>query len=337
MMRHLFLPEVPLDGSSCHPAYAEYMKAWREDVVTRADDGEVAASGCLQGALIDLVSNGKINHDWLGIMDEHLTADARPLAYSERFGAKLHGFGSQYLQSPVHAIHARWWLETALTPDNVDHDRFAAMLLAKRQSDGLIYDADVSETMLRHRMKSELTMSAAMSVEILTAAGKLEGDGARELATNISDPKKCPPLGYMGMEFFRLEALRQLGHDSLFPTGIETAIAACEEGLPYGWCDFSIRSKVDAYMGTAKRTSRDKPIHSPLTAVHVRTLLAAVRPAEEKERLQERMRVYAEHLAKHPADIPAFQMRDVPIPFGTDRTPLEVICASNLIATFVKA
>jgi hypothetical protein len=30
-------------------------------------------------------------------------------------------------------------------------------------------------------------------------------------------------------------------------------------------------------------------------------------------------------------DIPAFQMRDIPIPFGADRTPIEVICASELM------
>ena len=336
MTSHPFLPGVVLDKGSCHPAYLDYLKAWREDVVTRADDGEVAASGCLQGALIDLVLKGEITHDWLGVMEEHLTADAHPIAYSERFGTKLHGFGNQYRQTAIHAIHARWWLETAIAPDNVDHSRFAKMILAKRQTDGLFYDADVSETTLRHRMKSELTMSAAMSVEILQAAGDIDGERALDLATNLTTPMKCPPLGYMGMEYFRLHALQQLGHEALFPIGIDDAIVACEVALPVGWCDFSIISKVDPYMGTAKRTSRDKPIHSPLTALHVGVLLTRVDSVGIKEHVQARMGDYAEHLGKHPTDIPAFQMRDVPIPFGADKTPLEVISASNLIATCKK-
>jgi hypothetical protein len=29
-------------------------------------------------------------------------------------------------------------------------------------------------------------------------------------------------------------------------------------------------------------------------------------------------------------DIPAFQMRDIPINFGADKTPIEVICSSHL-------
>ena len=336
-MRHLLLPGVPLDPTSRQPVYVDYLKAWRENVVTRADDGEVASSCCLQAAIIDLVLAGEIKHDWLGIMDEYLVDDGKPLAYSTRYGARLYGFDSQYRQTTIHAIHARWWLETVMRPKEIDHERFAALLQAKKQSDGLIYDADVSETVLRHRMKSELTLSAAMSVEILRNAGRLSDKDALALATNITDPKKCPPLGYLGMEYFRLQVLQQLRHESLFPDGIDDAITACEVGLPAGWCDFSIVSKVDAYMGTAKRTSRDKPIHAPLTALHVRALLERLPDGEKREKTRERLVAYANHLAKQPMDIPAFQMRDVPIPFGADRTPIEVICASNLMATCAKA
>lgn len=337
MRHHLLLPDVPLDTSSCLPPYVEYLKTWREHVVSRADDGEVASSGCLQAAIIDLVLAGEIKHDWLGVMDEHLTDDGKPLAYSEKYGARLYGFNSQYRQTTIHAIHARWWLETVLSPKEVDHARFAEMVLAKQQTDGLIYDADVSETVLRHRMKSELTLSAAMAVEILRNADALDDKGALALATNLADPKKCPPLGYMGMEYFRLQALQQLRHESLFPDSIEEAIAACEVGLPVGWCDFSIVSKVDAYMGTAKRTSRDKPIHAPLTALHVRALMERVSDGEKKTKIHDRLIAYATHLQKEPTDVPAFQMRDVPIPFGADKTPLELVSASNLIATCTKA
>jgi hypothetical protein len=331
MTQHILLPGLPLQEGFVHPAYEQYLKAWREEAIQCADGGDVAASICLQSTLIDLVLFGKPRHDWLGIMDEFLMENGTPLAYSETFGKRLHKFGNQYRQSTVHAIHTRWWIERLNRGAAVDHDRFAALVLAKKQDDGLIYDRDISETILRHRMKSEITMSMAMSAEILQAANKLTGNMPVELATNITSAKKCPSLGYMSMEYFRLKALQLLGHEPLFPVGIEGHIEACAKDLSVGWCDFAMKSKVDAYMGTAKRTQRDKPIHSPLIACHVSSLLAKVQDAEKKTRFTQRLAAYACHLKDNPLDIPAFQMRDVPIRFGADKTPIEVICASFLI------
>jgi len=123
-----------------------------------------------------------------------------------------------------------------------------------------------------------------------------------------------------------------LGHEELFPVGIAEHIKACAEDLEVGWGDFAMKSKVDAYMGTAKRTARDKPIHSPLIACHVAVLSSKVDDDAEKAAVLERLMNYAQNLAQDPLDIPAFQMRDVPIPFGADITPIEATCASRLIA-----
>ena len=116
--------------------------------------------------------------------------------------------------------------------------------------------------------------------------------------------------------------------------GIDVHIAACEVGLERGWGDFSIASKVDAYMGTAKRTSRDKQIHSPVVACHVKELSKKVTDLELNTAIKGRLESYATYLSEKPLDIPAFQMRDVPIPFGADMTPIEAVCASHLIAHF---
>lgn len=333
MIEHLLTPKVPLELGTALPPHVAYLSAWREDVVTRADDGDIAASQCLQAAFIDLVVAGEVKHDWLAIMDEHLTVDGKPMAYSARFGARLFKFDAQYKQSTVHAIHTRWWLEKLLDADNVDHECFAGMLTTKTQSDGLIYDLDVSETTFRHRMKSELTMSGAMAAEILLAAGQLGSSKSRAFATNLADPKKCPPLGYLGMEYFRLRALQLLGHEELFPAGIDGHLVAATDGLAVGWCDFAMSSKVDAYMGTAKRTGRDKPIHSPLITLHARALIEKCASEDIRAAMRTRLQSYAKHLSETPTDIPAFQMRDVPIPFGADATPIEFICASHVIAS----
>ena len=133
------------------------------------------------------------------------------------------------------------------------------------------------------------------------------------------------------MEYFRLKALKILGHENLFPTGIAQHLDACAEDLDVGWCDFAMKSKVDAYMGTAKRTQRDKPIHSPLIACYVAVLTEQILDAGKKFKTLDRLESYARHLKGNPWDIPAFQMRDVPIRFGADKTPIEMICASHLI------
>ncbi len=331
MTQHILIPGLTLQQGFLRPAYEPFLKAWREWAIQRADDGDVAASICHQGTLIDIALIGKPSHDWLGIMDEFLTDNGAPLAYSDLFGTRLHKFGNQYRQSTVHAIHTRWWIECLVRGAAVDHERFADLVLAKKQTDGLIYDQEVSETILRHRMKSELTLSMAMSAEILKAAKKLVDPLGIELATGISSATKCPPLGYMSTEYFRLRALQLLGHEDLFPVGIEGHIESCAHDLPVGWCDFAMKSKVDAYMGTAKRTLRDKPIHSPLIACHVSALFAKVQDEARKNLFVERLAAYASHLNDNPLDIPAFQMRDVPIPFGADKTPIELICASFLI------
>jgi hypothetical protein len=185
-------------------------------------------------------------------------------------------------------------------------------------------------------MKAELSMSAAMGAEILSVAGSLTDALRMELATSLCDPRKVPSLGYMTSEQFRLAALRILDHEEQFPVGIGEHIKACEVGLDRGWGDFSIVSKVDAYMGTAKRTSRDKQIHSPLVACHVAVLSTKIDDHTQRAAIKDRMTFYARSLAEKPLDIPAFQMRDVSIPFGTDMTPIETVGASFLIANIRK-
>jgi len=332
MSTHVFIPEVQIIKGNFFPVYEQYLKDWRINAIRMAEDGKVSASICLQATLIDLLIDGKINHDWKGIMDEHLAENGIPLSYSESYGKLLYKFTAQYKQSTIHAIHTKWWVEQITDTTKVDHTKFAELILAKRQSDGLIYDKDISETILRHRMKTELTMSAAMAVEIFRASGALTKKLAVELATELVSPIKCPALGYMSMEYFRSIALLIMGKENLFPVGIENYIDSCSEGLSVGWCDFAMKSKVDAYMGTAKRTQRDKPIHSPLIACYISSLAKLIKDVNRANSVLSRLTKYSIHLRANPFDIPAFQMRDIPLNFGIDKTPIEIICASHLIS-----
>ena len=166
MTTHPLLPGVTLALGLDHPAYRQYLSEWREEAASEADNGVTAASICLQAAWIDLVLEGKLCHDWLSVMEDLLADANRPIAYSLEYSKRLHKFEAQYLQSTVHAIHARWWIGTLTKPGSVDHGLFGGMILAKKSPDGLIYDGDISKTILRHRMKAELSMSALMGAQI---------------------------------------------------------------------------------------------------------------------------------------------------------------------------
>ncbi|MEX9873972.1 hypothetical protein AB7X03_10870 [Providencia rettgeri] len=331
MTYHLLLPNINITNDFIHDKYKEYLLNWRESVMNAADDGILSSAECLQAVLIELSMNGRITHDWLTIMNELLVENHNFIAYSRGYGKLLYGFDKQFFQSTIHSIHTRWWIENLMEPQHIDYDKFAQLILSKKQKNELIYDFDVSETTLRHRMKSELTLSAAMSSELLLKAGKLTDSLKNKLSASISDLTKIPLDGYILNEQFRLTALKFLSHEEQLPLGISEYIDACENNLEFGWNDFPIDSKVDAYMGTAKRTSRDSAIHSPLVACHVSALSDVVDKNDRKKHRNTRLANYADYLSQKPLNIPAYHMRDILIPFGVGITPIEAICASWLI------
>lgn len=337
MTAHIFLPGIRLGPIAFLPEHDSYLRDWRAAALACAENDDVCASMCLQAAFIELSRDGRITTDWLGLFDECLTGpNGWPIAYSAKYGARLHGFGKQVIQSTVVAIHTRWWLEGLRNAAAVDHERYGRWLLEQKTRDGLIYDLDISETVLRHRMKTELAMSLAYALEILNKAGLVDATLRDAVLASLVDPRRCPPSRYMSTEYFRRRALEVLGALNLFPVGVEQAIEACATDLAVGFGDFAMVDKRDSYMGTAKRTARDKPIHAPLSACHVLALLPLVTAEDAKARIEARLATYRAHLQTHPLDIPAFQMRDVHVPFGADKTPIEVLCAAHLITGEVR-
>jgi hypothetical protein len=325
-VEHLLLPELELDAGWLAPEHAAYLREWLTSARDDAEHGDVAASVCLQGAFAELVTAGHLETDWIGVFDEWLTDEAGdPLAYSESFGKRLYKFTGQWKQSTVSAIHTRWWIERIA--GDVDHEHYAQLILRKQKA-GWIFDHDVSPTIERHRMKSELAQSMAQGIEILDAAGALETRRADLESTLASFPQ----TGYVSAEYFRLKALDRLGAVQHMPADTGDAIARCL--LDAGACDFSLVSKTDAYMGTAKRTARDKMLPSPLSTCQAEEIASAIPDGEQAQAVTTSAANYGKALLAQPMNIPAFQMRDVPIAFGADKTPIEAICASALIQRY---
>lgn len=164
-------------------------------------------------------------------------------------------------------------------------------------------------------------MSMTMGCEILAAANRLSDYKQRFQATLSATPL----TGFLSAEYFRLKALSLLESTELAPTGLDGMLSACK--TEPGFSEFSVTSKVDDYMGTAKRTARDQAVHSPLAGLYA-FAIAAFCPKDVQDDVTTHLKAYGERLRKEAFDIPAFQIRDEEIPFGTDASPLEVIAAS---------
>lgn len=302
--------------------YSTWLNTWLQGVVNDVEKGEIASSICLQGILTEFLTQGTLQIDWMGILEEYLQSeDGHPMAYSKQFGKRLYKYDNQWLQSPIHAIHTRWWIEKSVNKD-VDHEFFSDLIESHIQRSGWIYNISVSPTNFRTRMKSEYMMSMAMGIEILKKAHQLSKYKDR-FSANLSDH---PLTDYVSSEFFRCISLELLEYPELIPVGLDKVLHACQAGE--GYCDFSISSKIDDYMGVAKRTSRDQAKHSPVSSIHAQYLSQKAGISEE---VYQKLLGFKTYLQQYPFDIPAFNMRDITEPFGTDITPLELIAASYIL------
>jgi hypothetical protein len=320
MNTHIFLPTLTLDELTLTEEQAAWLTVWLQELETHVAAGDVAASLCLQGAISEIALHDGLRTDWLGIMDEYLKRDGNPIAYSEEYGKRLYNF-ADWIQTEVHAIHARWWIEKYLkaTP-SLDYVELIERLI---QPSHWIYNPAVSQTAQRKRMKSEYLMSLAMGVEILSPSAALDRNKVHFEAVLSAEPL----TGYLSAEYFRQYALQVLDKINLAPTGIDAVINSCEVGE--GYCDFDVRAKVDDYMGTAKRISRDIPVHSAISSLHALSL-SELCDETEQERVRARVVNFGTHLTAHPLDIQPFKMRDIEAPFGTGLSPLEIVAASGI-------
>jgi hypothetical protein len=133
--------------------------------------------------------------------------------------------------------------------------------------------------------------------------------------------------GYLSAEYFRLFALRLLDVPELAPANLPAALTACETGA--GYCDFDVKAKIDDYMGTAKRTGRDIPVHSALSTLHALALSSACN-GDIQAHVKKRVQDFGRHINSEPMDIQPFRMREIDISFGTGLSPLEIISGSGI-------
>jgi len=327
MSSHVFLPETVLDSIQLHSDHDRWLATWETALWEDTENGSTATSLCLLGVLNELLRKRQVESDWIGILDEYLTdANRTPLAYSEEYGTKLFKF-NQWRQSPVHAIHGHWWIRKTIQPSEIDHEFYAQLIIDRIQPSGWIYDPAVSCTGTTTRMKSELTMSVCMAIEVMNSANKIS-EYAETLQSSLS---ALPPTGYLSAEYFRIASLEQLNSLHLATTQQDELFASCRAGHSY--CDFSLAGKVDDYMGTAKRTSRDQALESPLSTLHALHCVKSLNSSSTEDVIAT-ARDYARVLDENPLDIPAFRMRDLEPLFGPGVTPLELMAASSIVNMF---
>jgi hypothetical protein len=321
MTHHIFYPYLDFDKHTLTNDYSEWLSSKLSEYEENIENGDISSSMCLQGVFIELLLDNRPRRNWIEIMDEYLLTDDKiPMAYSEIYGERLFKFNF-WNQSSIHAIHTRWWIEGIFNVPASQRKRHSAIIEKYIQPTGWIYNPQISETNPRTRMKSELMMSLLMGLEILKTHEKLSPYRERFQATLSS----CPFTHYIGAEFFRLLSLEVLDSTHLRPREIPHVVTSSDSIS--GFCDFALEDKVDDYMGTAKRTARDKIISSPYSSLQV-LYLTSNSEREIKDAVAEKMKKYAQFLNRTPFEIPAFRIRDIDIPFGTGISPIEVIAAS---------
>lgn len=324
-MKHLFLHGIDFNQIELNPVHEEWLIDWLKAQENDIDCGCVSSSICLIGLIAEILVKGKPEWDWLNIVRNYLTnSEDLPIAYSESFGRKLYKFEQQWQQTTIHAIHARWFIESFYQQPNTNNI-YGELIKNFCQPDGWFYNPQVSQTRKATRMKSEYLMSFAMSIEILKEANILSNYADRLKATIGSETFTL----YISSEYFRLLALEFLEARFLRPSEIHTVLLNTE--VSQGYCDFAVEEKRDDYMGTVKRSSRDRGRHSAIASFQA-TKIANYCQDDIKEYVNNRLRLFAKHIEMNPLDIPAFKIRDlVGIPFGLGLTPLEVITASVII------
>lgn len=326
MIEHIFLPRVKLREMQLAQSHQEWLLKWLSATESEIENGDISVSHCLQGILSEMAVYGAPKTDWLGVIEEYLMdEDGIPTAYSEQYGKRLYRFNF-WLQSPIHAIHCIWFIEQVCLSASKEIQKYAEFIVKSIQPNGWIYNPSVSVTRQQNRMKSEYMMSMAMGCEILASVGRLSEYTQRFQATLSS----FPVTDFLSAEYFRLKALILLQSPELAPTGLDELLSVCKTAQ--GFSEFAIESKVDDYMGTAKRTARDKPIPSPLVGLYASTV-ASLCSNDMKTDVRNWLKAYGKHLQKEQFDIQAFKIRDEDISFGTDLSPLEIIAASFLIAS----
>lgn len=326
MIEHLFLPKITFDELELIEPHKEWLSKWLQDIVNNIEDGVVSSSLCLQGAISEKLVYQKLRTDWLGIIHEWLTdKQGKPLAYSEDFGKLLCNY-NQWKQTTVHSIHSQWWLHKLCGGEEREQG-YVAFVEDLIQPEGWIYNPSVSQTNTRTRMKSELMMSLAMGLEMMCSLKDISGQ------KRLFESALCsmPLTGYLSAEYFRLVALNHLGSNELAPVALSEVISSCEAG--YGYCDFSLDSKVDDYMGSSKKTSRDQALHSAISCLHADYIADSI-DGFDRCTISNRLKNFGKYLLNNPFDIPAFIMRDIEVPFGTDISPLELVSASHLVRRY---
>ena len=325
MIEHLFLPNIDISTLELIPEHRKWLEEWLQQTEQDIEGGIVSSSLCLNGIVSEILLHGEIRTDWNGVIRTYLKGSSEePLAYSEDYGKLLNKY-NQWRQTPIHAIHTHWWISKLCRASQEQISMYTGLVREFIQPNGWVYNPSVSVTGINTRMKSELMMSLCMGIEVLLG-GELMQSNKQLFETVLSSTSMT---GYLSAEYFRLTALEYLQSSELAPINLGEIFAACRAGQ--GYCDFSAEAKVDDYMGTAKRTSRDITVHSAIASIQA-GYIGNFLGGEVMKTVNDKLQDFGKYLVLHPLDIQAFRMRDIDVPFGVDITPLEIIAASYIIS-----
>jgi hypothetical protein len=329
MINHIFYGKIDLTTLNVSQVHEKWLNERLENLQIAIEKGEVAASECLQGALIEVILKKQSKIDWLGVFNEYLLSEeGLPMAYSLAYGKKLHKFEAQFEQITVQSIHTYWFINKLLNPDYKD-EKLIRALSEFWQPSGWFYNPQVSITTERYRMRVELFMSLAMAVEILLDAENNEAFKDKVEAHIHTEPV----TNYLSAEYFRTETLLRIQKPAYIKSvedKLHKLLLSCQ--LDGGFSDFDVKSKVDDYMGTAKRVGRDVALLSAISTLHAKSLSDII---GDSNIANNSVGAFVKMQQANPLVFGAFKMRDLEPEFGPSITTHEIIAASILTNNYL--
>ena len=280
------------------------------------NQGLVSISNCMNAQLC----LSSINESSLWLLDvirNNLILDGICTSYSIRYSEQLNKFDQQSFQNDIYTEYYYW--KILLINDAIDSQSVEQNIVKYQNKSGFFYNSDNSDTLEKYRMKSELYSQLLMAKEIINFSNAkdlllpdISSDGFR--------------TSYISSEYFRERYCSLSNVNANTPQAIIELINQCK--VEYGLCDFNAKKKFDDFMGTAKRTSRDKSIFSPLATLHGIYLCDRYNLLSLKNQLINEAHQYYD---LYRLDLESFQMRDIPIDFGPGDTVVEILAFNTIL------
>ena len=316
MNNYYLIPFFSFENKLFDSEIMQFLSDQLDILTSEFDKGFISISNCMNAQLC-LSSLDKSSKWLLEVMRKNLLIDGTCTAYSKNYVSQLNNFDQQAFQRDVYTEYYYW--KILLINEESIPNKLVENILGYQNKSGYFYNSSNSNTSEKYRMKSELYGNLLMATEIIDYSNQSS-------STKKDISNKSFKTEYLSSEYFRDKYCSTINKEANTKESINHLLESCK--IEYGLCDFNTKNKTDDFMGTRKRTARDKSIFSPLATLHGIYLCQKYNLQNFKKQLIDESHEYFE---KYKLELESFKMRDLPIDFGPGKTVVEVLAFNTIL------